>query len=163
MWQGYKLRGVIKMIKEFNSLEELKLYYDEKTSTYILKENDEWLDVKFNFHLNIHANIDVGNIYALDIHAGDINALDIHARNINARNIDALDIHAGDINAWNVYACDIHACDIIVDSIFACNISFLAVCVAYKNIRCTSVKAEMENNVIKALNGNIVIRERRTK
>ena len=109
------------MIKEFNSLEEIQKYYDEDTNTYIFKEDDEYIDlVVFNFDLYINANIDAMDINAWDIHANDINAWDINARNIRAN----------DIYAWDVIASDINANDI----------SYFAVCYAYKNIICRSIK-----------------------
>ena len=99
------------MIKEFNSLEEIQKYYDEKTNTYIFKEDDEYIDlVVFNFDLYINANI------------------------------DAMDINAWDINARNIRANDIYAWDIITSDINAKDISYFAVCYAYKNIKCKSIK-----------------------
>ena len=55
-------------IKEFNSLEEIEKYYDEKSSTYIFKENGTYIDlVVFNFDLKIRANISAVNIEAHNI------------------------------------------------------------------------------------------------
>ena len=96
------------MTKEFNNLEELKPYYDEKTNTYIFKEKGRYIDVKFNFNLIVDANID--------------------AHNITADNIDA------------------------------CNISFHAFCISYNNIKCTSIKGRRENHIMKALDGDIIIK-----
>ena len=42
------------MTKEFNSLEEIQKYYDEKSNTYIFKESGEYIEVvvlKFNLHV----------------------------------------------------------------------------------------------------------------
>ena len=51
------------MTKEFNSLKEIQKYYDEKSHTYIFKENGEYIDlVVFNFDLNVNANIEALNI-----------------------------------------------------------------------------------------------------
>ena len=45
-------------IKEFNSLEEIEKYYDEKSNTYIFKENGTYIDlVVFNFDLKIRAKV----------------------------------------------------------------------------------------------------------
>lgn len=69
--------------KEFNSLEEIKKYYDKESNTYIFKEDNKYIDsVIFNFDLNVDANIEVN----------DIHAQNIKVRNIIANNIDALDI-----------------------------------------------------------------------
>lgn len=109
------------MIKEFNNLEEIQKYYDENTNTYIFKEDDEYIDlVVFNFDLYINANIDAMDINAWDIYANDINAWDINTRKIRAN----------DIYAWDIIASDINAKDI----------SYFAVCYAYKNIKCKSIK-----------------------
>ena len=114
------------MTKEFNSLEEIKKYYDEETNTYIFREDGRYIDlVLFNFDLNIQANID-----AKDIGALDIEALNIEACNIDASDIKAMNIEAWDINAWNIEAQDI---------------SYYAVCFAYKNIKCKSIKGRRNN------------------
>ena len=104
------------MTKEFNSLKEIQKYYDEKSHTYIFKENGEYIDlVVFNFDLNVNANIE-----ALNISAIDINAWIIDAKNIEAWDIKALDIKAQDI-------------------------SYYAVCVAYGSIKCKSIKGRRRN------------------
>ena len=104
------------MTKEFNSLKEIQKYYDEKSHTYIFKENGEYIDlVIFNFDLNVNANIE-----ALNISAIDINAWIIEAKNIEAWDIKALDIKAQDI-------------------------SYYAVCVAYGSIKCKSIKGRRRN------------------
>ena len=109
------------MTKEFNSLEEIKKYYDKDTNTYIFKEDDDLIDsVIFNFNLKVSANIVAGDIYALNIYANDIVACNINTR----------DIRANDIYAWDIMANDINAKDI----------SYFAVCYAYQNIICKSIK-----------------------
>lgn len=114
------------MTKEFNSLEEIQKYYDEKSNTYIFKEKGEYIDlVVFNFNLSIEANI-----IAWDIKAKDINAWYITAKDINARHINAYDIDAGYINASNIYANDI---------------TYFSVCFAYNNIKCKSIKGRLKN------------------
>ena len=122
--------------KEFNNLEEIQKYYDEKSNTYIFKENDDFLVelVIFNFDLKVEANI-----RACNIDADNIEALDIRARNINADNIKARDIDAFDINAL-----DVTARDILVDNIKARNIDAREIdccdtCVASENIKCKSI------------------------
>lgn len=114
------------MTKEFNNLEEIKKYYIKEINTYVFKENGEYIDVViFNFDLDVKANIDAmninaWNINAYNINAWDINALDIIAKNINASNIDASNIDAN-------------------------NISYFAVCFAYNNIKCKSIKGRRSN------------------
>jgi hypothetical protein len=90
-----------------------------------------------------------GNLNALDINASNINALDIKASNIDARNIDAGDINAGDINASNINALDINALDI----------SYYAVCFAYQNITCKSIKGSRNNAKHFCLDGEITIKK----
>ena len=114
------------MVKEFNSLEEIQKYYDENTNTYIFKEDDALIDlIVFNFNLEVKANI---------------NALDINACNIDANNIDANDINALDIKANDIKANDIKAWDINVN-----DITYWAVCFAYNNIKCKSIKGRRIN------------------
>ena len=103
------------MIKEFNNLEEIQKYYDEKTNTYVFKEDDKYIDlVIFNFNLEINSNIE-----AFDINAHDISAFDINARNITYR----------------------------------------AVCFAYKNIKCKSIKGRRWNHKHFVLDGVLDVEE----
>jgi hypothetical protein len=123
------------MTKEFNSLEEIQKYYDEKANTYIFKEGNNYIDlVVFDFDLEVSANIDACNINARDINVGDINAWDINARDINV----------GDIRA---------------DDIRARNISYYAVCFAYKNIKCKSIKGRKDNAKHFVFDGTIEVEE----
>ena len=162
------------MTKEFNSLEELEPYYYEDTNTYIFGGNGVLLDIKLNFDLCVDANImacdiNAGNIVAWTITAGDITARDITAHDIATHNIDAHNIkacnieacnivYANNIDAMNIEAGDIYAGDIGAFDIDACNICFNAFCIAYKNIKCTSIKGRRENHIAKALDGEIIIK-----
>ena len=137
-------------IKEFNSLEEIEKYYDEKSNTYIFKENGVYIDlVVFNFDLDTSANIEAGCIDAMNINAVDIKAWDIDTRDLNALNIDACDIYA-----WDIYACNIAA-----ENIKAKNISYFAVCFACDNIKCKSIKGRRENAKHFVLDGKLEIED----
>ena len=126
-------------MKTFNSIEELKPYYNEKTNTYEFVENGTTIDVEFTFDLNIDSNILARNINAFDINAG----------NIKAWNIKADDICAGNIKAWNIKAWNI----------CAGNISYFAVCFAYENITCTSIVGRRNNCKHFVLDGKIIFKE----
>ena len=95
-------------------------------------------DVKFECSISIEASITARNITARNITARDINAWDINARNINARNITA-----ENINAWDITARDI---------------SYYAVCFAYNNIKCQSIKARKEASKHFCLDGEITFK-----
>ena len=126
------------MTKEFYSLDEIEEYYDEKSNTYIFKEDGKYIDlVVFNFDLNIQANIDAKNIDAYNI-----DALNIDACNIDASDIKAMNIEAWDINAWNIEAQDI---------------SYYAVCFAYNNIKCKSIKGRRNNTKHFVLDGKLEV------
>lgn len=129
------------MTKEFNSLQEIEKYYDEQTNTYVFTEDGKYIDlVKFNFDLKIDSSI---------------NAYNIDAYNIMARNINALDINAGDIDAV-----DINARNIDVYNIKANNISYYAVCYAYKNIKCKSIKGIRINSKHFVLDGKLEVEDK---
>ena len=154
------------MTKEFNNLEEIQKYYDEKTNTYIFKENGEYIDlVIFDFNLDVEANIGACDIDALDIKAHNIHAWNIDARyidtkNIKANNINAYDIYANNINAWNIDVVNnIKAGNIEANYINALDINYHAVCFAYKNIKCKSIKGRRENHKHFALDGKIEVLE----
>lgn len=141
------------MIKEFNSLEEIEKYYDKDTNTYIFKEDDEYIDlVVFNFSLGIKADIDCWNINAQNIKAWDIKANNISACNINSNNINASDIKAWNIDASNIDARDINALDIDAN-----DITYYAICFAYKNIKCKSIKGRRKNSKHFVLDGKLEI------
>ena len=128
------------MVKEFNSLEKIEKYYDAESNTYVFKEDNEMIDlVVFNFDLNIGANI-----IARDIRALNIISFDITAWNIRAMDIEAKDITADDINAWDI---------------IAKNISYYAVCFAYYNIKCISIKGRRENAKHFVLDGKLEVEE----
>ena len=133
------------MVKEFNNLKEIKKYYDRKTNTYVFKEDNKYIDlVVFNFDLNIKSNI-----YAQQLEVRNINACNINAWNVNAWNIRASRIRARDINAN-----DINSFSIVAD-----NINYFAVCFAYENIKCKSIKGRRENAEHFVLDGKIEIAE----
>jgi hypothetical protein len=73
----------------------------------------------------------------------------LNARNINAEKIDALKIDALKIDALNIDALNIDALDI----------SYYAVCFAYENITCKSIKGRRENSKHFCLDGEITIKE----
>ena len=126
------------MTKIFNSLDEIQKYYNEEANTYIFKEYGIYINlVVFNFDLNVKANIHAWNIYA---------------KNINALNIDAKDIFVCYLNANDIKAHDINAL-----SINANNISYYAICYAYENIKCKSIKNRKNNAKHFVLDGHIYI------
>ena len=153
------------MVKEFNNLKEIKKYCDRKTNTYVFKEDNKYIDlVIFNFDLNIKSNIyaqqlEARNINACDINAWNVNAWDIRASDVNACNINARDINAWNIRASRIKARDINANDINSFSIVADNINYFAVCFAYENIKCKSIKGRRENAKHFVLDGKIEITE----
>lgn len=135
-------------MKVFNSLEEMKLYYNEKINTYEFIENNRLIDIKIDFDLNMECNIKARNIKAWNIKASDdINARDINASDINAGNINSGDIKAGNINAGNIKAN---------------NISFYAVCFAYNTFVCNSIKGRRENSKYFCLDSDVVIKSQKS-
>ncbi len=128
------------MIKEFNNLEEIQKYYNKETNTYVFIEDNRYIDlVVFNFDLDIKADIEAKDIKACIINSKDINALDINAICINAE-----DINASNINAYNIYANDI---------------SYCAVCFAYNNIKCKSIKGRRKNAKHFVLDGTLDVKK----
>lgn len=115
-------------------------------------------DVKFDFDLKADFSLKIGwNILA----SGDIDVFDISARNISARNISAGNISAGnisarDISAWNISAGNISAENISAErNISARNILYYAVCFAYNDISCLSIKGKRKNSKHFCLDGKI--------
>ena len=73
--------------------------------------------------------------------------------------IDA-NIEARDINAWDIDCFNIKACDIKARNIKANNISYHAVCVAYRSIKCKSIKGRREYSKHLVLGGNLEVEEK---
>ena len=138
----------------FNSISELKPYYQEETDTYIFLD-----DVMFNFDLVVDCNIKAVNIKAYDIDVMNIEALNINARDIKAIEITAEDIDALDIKADNINARNIDARNIIAWNIKAWNISYFVFCLACRSFVCGSVYGRRANSIHKCLDGDIVIRK----
>ncbi len=109
------------------------------------------------YNLKVHGNITARNISAGNISAGNIDAWDISAGNIDALNIDAGNIDAGNIDAWDIDAWDISAWNITAGNIDAGNISYYAVCFAYKNIKCKSIKGTRNNARHFVIDGKIEV------
>lgn len=141
-------------MKQFNSIEELQPYLNEKENAYEFIENGEVLDIEINFDLTTDKNI-----FARDINARSINGWDIKACCIKAYNIISGNIEARDINALRITAGDIDAGNIAAWSLEASVISFHAVCFAYKNIVCKSIKGRRKNSRYFSLDGEIIIKE----
>ena len=100
-----------------------------------LEEIQKYYDKKTNTYIFKEDNkyIDIVMInYDLEIES-----------NSEAYNISAVDINAFDIDANNIDAFDINAC----------NITYYAVCYAYHNIRCQSIKGRRENHKHFVLDG----------
>ena len=139
------------MTKEFNNLQEIEKYYVEQINTYVFKEDNKYIDlVILNFDLKIKSNIDACGIDAYNIKANNIKATNINACNIYCYNINAWDIKAYDINADNISACNINAWDI----------SYFAICFAYENITCKSIKGRRKNHKHFVLDGVLEVEDK---
>lgn len=124
------------MTRIFNNLNDIQKYYNKESNTYIFKEYGLYINlVVFNFDLNVKSNIYGWNIYARNINALNINAKDVYACYIDANDIKAHDINAASINANNI--------------------NYYAVCYAYENIKCKSIKGRKHNSKHFVLDGSI--------
>lgn len=159
-------------MKTFNSIEEMKKFYNEKTNTFYIED-----DIKIKFNLDCGWNIDAYTIEAMNLNVWNINAMDIKANNIGAYNIkawdiDACDIEAGKIDAYNIRTGDIKAdninaytinannidaCDINTWDIIANDIKFYAICVAYNTFKCKSIQGKRKNSKYLCLDSEVEI------
>jgi len=126
--------------------EELNIYAEEITANNIKAADIKALDIGAN------------NITAYDITANNINAEDIYANNITANNITANNINAYDINAEDIGAYDIKAEDINANNITAEDVAYYAVCFAYNNIKCKSIKGRRANSKHFCLDGELTFK-----
>lgn len=172
-------------IKEFNNINEIQKYYDEKTHTYVFREDEDYIElVIFNFDLNIQENINAWNIEANDInakdifgydievhdikghdikghdiHANKIIANDIYARNIDSLNIKSRYINAVDIDGGDIVTGNIDAGNIYAENIKAKHINYYAIFCAYENIKCKSIKGRRHNSKHFVLDGKLEVEE----
>lgn len=153
----------------FNSLEEMKPYYNKDTNTYNFSEKVEQ-QVEINFNLDIESNIEALSIKAKHIKAKNIDVLrgikskDIIAENITAgwgiyswditaKDIDSHTIRAQNIKANNIYSCNIHA-----SSINANDIDFHDICFAYESFVCNSIKGRRKNHKYFCIDSEVIIK-----
>ena len=128
------------MVKEFNSLKDIQKYYDEDKDIYDFKENGCYIAVvKFNFDLEVSANIVACNIIACKIKAHDI-----YTNEIRANEIIANDIYADNINAIVIKAYDI---------------SYYALCFAYWSIKCKSITGRRKNHKHFVFDGKLEVED----
>ena len=124
----------------FNTIEEIEKYYDEKSNTYVFKENGEYIGlVTFNFDLEVNASIEAYNIKSKNIKAHDIKAHDINVHDINVHNINAHDINGHIIIACDVKANSIDVKDVIAWEIYINNNIKAKYIVANSQITCKSI------------------------
>jgi len=108
-------------------------------------ERDLEKDTVFEESIEVEGNITGkdGERFSLTV-KGNINAEDIKAWDIKAWDIKAKDIDAWNINTWNINARDI---------------SCYAVCFAYNNIECNSIKGRRQNAKHFCLDGKITAKK----
>ena len=158
------------MTKIFNNLDEIQKYYNEKTNTYIFKENDIYISIViFNFDLNVESNIEARdvratsitakNIHVRNIIAWDIKAYDIESVSIDAGMIRARDIYTTTIKSMSIYARDIKAIGINAVNIYARDILYTTMCIAYEDFKCNSIKCRRELPIHCSLYGNLEVIE----
>ena len=158
------------MAKVFNSIEEMKRYYDEETNTYRFRENYKLIDeIIINFDLNIESNIEARdvratsitakNIQARDITVWDINACDIGSSCINAGVIQARNVSASSIKTMNLYARDITAFRVTAVNIYARDIIYFTMCFAYKDFKYNSIKCGQQNPIHFSKYGKLEVAE----
>jgi len=98
-------------------------------------------------------NINCGNIDCLNINCGNIDCWDIDCRNINCGNIDCLNINCGNIDCWNIDCLNINCR----------NLYFYAIAIAYNSFKCKSWKAKRKSYIIKCLDKEIEIKDKKLK
>ena len=156
------------MFKIFNSIEEIKKYYNRITNTYNCRRRKLKEQIILNFDLNVESNIiarvisapsiSVKNIIAWNITAWEINACDIDSNYINAGVIRARDIK-GAIQAMDIYARDIDAYGIDAVNIYARDIVYNATCRTYEDFKCNSIKCTQSNPSHYTKYGKLEVRE----
>ena len=86
-----------------------------------------------------------GNRYNLivkgDLDCRDLNCRDLDCLNLNCRNLDCFNLNCRDLDCWNL--------------------NFYAVAFAYNSFKCKSFKARRDKFIIKCLDGEIEIQDKK--
>lgn len=160
----------------FNNKEQIEKYYNKNVGAYNFVKDENLLNVKFNFNLdvklrninasyikaniifarNINANtIKTHAIVANDIEVNNITADIVDVANINAHTINAHTVDAFDINTHYLFADAIEANNITADIIDAYDINYYAYCIAYSGLKCKNIEGKRENSIHKCLDKDI--------
>lgn len=115
---------------------------------------DDDIEIAFD-GFSIEADIKCHNIYSKE------HPRNITCRNINCRNITCGDINCGDITCWDITCGDITCWDINCLNITCGDINYYAVCFAYNNIKCKSIKGRRENCKHFCLDGEITFKDKK--
>ena len=142
-------------MKIFNSVEEMKPYYIENNSIYVIND-----DVTFNFDLYLDGSIFAYNITAKCFQARNVTAKNVTADNFTAgnvklHNLDALRVSVSNMEANNVNCCNFFGSKVRVNSlkcwdvylgnlkavhIDAEQIEYFDTCTAEETLKCVWVK-----------------------
>ena len=94
-----------------------------------------------DYNLKVCGDIHCWNIDCMDIVCGDIDCLDIDCLDIDCGNIDCMNINCRNIDCVNI--------------------NFSAVAIAYCSFKCKSWKARRDNFIIKCLDGEVEIKDKK--
>ena len=104
---------------------------DLKVEGNILGKNGEI------FNLQVKGNLDCWNLNCCNLNCWDLKCYNLDCRNLNCCNLDCCDLDCYDLDCWDL--------------------NFFAVCFAYDNIKCKSIKGRRENSRYFVLDGKIII------
>ena len=94
---------------------------------------------------------------------GNLNCEDLNCRDLDCRDLNCWNLDCRDLNCWNLNCRDLDCLDLSCCDLKARNISYYAVCFAYKNIECETIKGRRENCKHFVLDGKIIINGKEQK
>jgi len=112
--------------------------------------------------LIVKADIKCKNIYSKG-YRRNLNCYNIDCHNLNCHNIDCCDIDCDNLNCYNLNCYNIDCVNIDCHNIDCCDLSYYAVCFAYRDIVCNSIKGRRKNARHFCLDGEITIRPKKDK
>ena len=132
----------------------------------ILKENTI-IDDDLKVEGNIICEGGLWNLTCKDLTCWDLNCWDLKCRDLKCRNLTCWDLKCRNLTCWDLKCRRDLTClnldcrDLDCGNLKCWDLSFYAVAVAYKSFKCESWKARRDNYIIKCLDGEIEIKDKK--
>jgi len=101
-------------------------------------------------------NLDCWNLTCRDLNCWNLTCRDLNCWNLNCRNLDCRNLNCWDLNCENLDCWDLNC-----ENLDCWDLNFYAAAIAYNSFKCKSWKAGREKYIIKCLDGEIEIKDKK--